>query len=294
MFMRFFIFLRDTVLPYMLLIIIVWGGLSGIAWMVATTYFWKTSQLTVLVDDTVTSAEIHISSRLVYHDFQFFGVSYPFHIIFPWNKSIVCSNKECIFSGLPRGDAEILFIGDNRTFEPEHIVIEPATQGTLNLRSVILVKEVIDRVWIGLIAQKTHTLPGDISPGSIFYENTLQGLFLFWNNGIVFFYDTSGKQSIMLPQNLMVQSIVRGVQEGTYYLTTAQNEIWLYDRYGREKTQKVLHSTIPNADLIWEDMQTRLKIGKNEQVLPGRVFWFVYNTKNYLFDGEKVFEIINT
>ena len=83
--------------------------MGGIAWLVAKTYFWDTSDLTVLVDDGVTSAEIHISSRLIYHDFQVFGMSYPFHIVFPWSKTVTCGNKECIFSGLPRGDAEIFF-----------------------------------------------------------------------------------------------------------------------------------------------------------------------------------------
>ena len=109
MFMRFLVFLRDTVLPYLLLITIVGGGIGGIAWLVAKTYFWDTSDLTVLVDDSVTSAEIHISSRVLYQDFRIFDVNYPLHIVFPWSKIVVCGNKECIFSGLPRGDAKMFF-----------------------------------------------------------------------------------------------------------------------------------------------------------------------------------------
>jgi hypothetical protein len=117
--------------------------LGGISWLIVTTYFWNTSQLTILVDEDISSAEIRISSRLVYRDFSIFGVNYPFHIVFPWNKTVACKN-ECIFSGLPRGAAEIFFMTDRGASGSENIVIEPNTQGKLNLRSVILVKEVID------------------------------------------------------------------------------------------------------------------------------------------------------
>ena len=106
---RFLIFLRDTVLPYLLLIGIIGGGVGGIVWLVATTYFWNTSSITVLVDESVKSAEIHVSSRIIYQDVQIFGVSYPFHIIFPWSKIVTCDHGECLLLGLPRGDAEIFF-----------------------------------------------------------------------------------------------------------------------------------------------------------------------------------------
>lgn len=96
MFLRFLIFLRDKVVPYLFFIAVIGGGLGGIAWLIATTYFWNTSQLTLLVDDDVTSAEIRISSRLVYRDFSIFGINYPFHIVFPWSNTVTCS-QECIF-----------------------------------------------------------------------------------------------------------------------------------------------------------------------------------------------------
>jgi len=107
--MRFLIFLRDKVFPYILFIAIIGGGLGGIAWLIATTYFWNTSQLTVLVADDVASAEIHISARVIYQDFQVFGVLYPFHMVFPWSTTIEC-HKECVFSSLPPGEAEITFV----------------------------------------------------------------------------------------------------------------------------------------------------------------------------------------
>ena len=173
--MRFLIFLRDRVLPYILLIAIVGGGLGGIAWLVAATYFWNTSELTVLVDEGVTSAEIHVSSRLVYRDFQIFSVLYPFHIVLPWSKTVVCSNKECIFPALPQGDAEIFFTTERGISGAEHVLIESNTQGKIDLQSVILTKEVTDTVGAGFIEQKIDTVP----TGDILYENPIQGLFLY-------------------------------------------------------------------------------------------------------------------
>lgn len=143
--MRFLLFLRDRVIPYILFIAIIGGGLGGIAWLIATTYFWDTSELTVLVDSEVTSAEIRVSSRLIYRDFQVFGVLYPWHIVFPWSTTVACSQKRCIFPALPRGDAEIFFLTEGGVSGSENVLIEPGTRGTIDLQSVILIQEITDR-----------------------------------------------------------------------------------------------------------------------------------------------------
>ena len=58
--------------------------------------------------------------------------------------------------------------------------------------------------------------------------------------------------------------MARGIQEGTYYLITDTNEIFLFDRYGRQKTEKVTHSILQDQDLTWElrngDVTTKLLV----------------------------------
>jgi hypothetical protein len=51
---------------------------------------------------------------------------------------------------------------------------------------------------------------------------------------------------------MKIRSAVRGIQDGAYYLITDADEVLLFDRYGRQKTEKVTHSLLQEKDLIWE------------------------------------------
>ncbi|MEI6711450.1 MAG: hypothetical protein WCK88_04570 [bacterium] len=67
-----------------------------------------------------------------------------------------------------------------------------------------------------------------------------------------------------MANNIKISSVARGIQEGTYYLITDTNEIFLFDRYGRQKTEKVTHSILQDQDLTWElrngDVTTKLLV----------------------------------
>lgn len=138
--MRFFIFLRDRVLPSLFLLIIVVGGLGSIGWILARTYFWQTSDIVFLTDDAA-SAEIDISARVIYYDIPLFQTTYPFHIVFPYHQAVTC-HQECRFIDVPAGDATILFRTANGEKFQEKVVILPDTTGTIDLRMPIRVRTV--------------------------------------------------------------------------------------------------------------------------------------------------------
>jgi hypothetical protein len=77
----------------------------------------------------------------------------------------------------------------------------------------------------------------------------------------------------------------------------AANEVLLYDRYGRKKTEKVSSSTAWEWRIDWENRDgsvvTQLHIWDAKRVFPGRLFWLNIEDKYYLFDGNKVFDILN-
>ncbi len=191
--MRFFIFLRDRVLPSLFLLIIVVGGLSGMGWLLARTYFWQTSDVTFLTDDAV-SAEINISAHIVYYDIPLFQTTYPFHIVLPYHQTVNC-NQECRFIDIPAGDATILFRTANGEQFQEKVSIMPDTIGTIDLRMPIRVRTV-SRDEIG----KSGVLSPDesVMKESIFYADTLQGLWLWYKNGNLFLYDAEARQNILL------------------------------------------------------------------------------------------------
>ena len=125
--MSFLLFLRDRVVPYLFLLFIIVGGVGSIGWIFANTYFWNTANVIFLVDEEIISAKIDIEARILYQDFTFFQTIYPFHIILPYSREIRC-NKECIFSDIPAGNAEVTFITQAGTQQNEKIVIRSDTQ----------------------------------------------------------------------------------------------------------------------------------------------------------------------
>jgi hypothetical protein len=42
------------------------------------------------------------------------------------------------------------------------------------------------------------------------------------------------------------------MREGEYYFLTDDNEVWVFDRYGRQKIDKITHFSLNGQDLIWE------------------------------------------
>lgn len=125
--MPFLLFLRDRVLPYLLLLCIIVGGIGGIGWLFTRTYFWNTSDMTLMVDEEIITAQISIKARIIYKDFKVFENMYPFHIVLPYNHTIPCF-KECTFSDIPAGNAEIVLYTQDGAQRREEILIMPDTQ----------------------------------------------------------------------------------------------------------------------------------------------------------------------
>ena len=200
--------------------------------------------------------------------------------------------KECIFVDIPAGDAKIIFVTQEGIRYTENALITPDTQGILDLRTPIHIQE-IEVPQNGVDMTKI-----DIPSDSIFYKNIPQGLWLLYDKGKIFVYDMVAQQSILLPQEQEIISIVRWTQLGEYYFITDNNDVWRFDRYGRQKTEKITHSSLADKDLVWEQREgiitTKITLPGKERVFPRRLFWFEIEKKQYIFDGEKTFEIINT
>jgi len=107
----------------------------------AQTYFWNTSQVTFIVDAEIVSVKMDIAARIIYQDFPLFQSTYPFHITIPYSREMSCS-KECIFTDIPAGDAQITFTTQSGTQFNEHATILPDTQGNIDMRMPIRVKEI--------------------------------------------------------------------------------------------------------------------------------------------------------
>lgn len=291
--MSFLFFLRDRVVPYLFLLLIVIGGLGSIGWIFANTYFWNTANVIFLVDEEIISAKIDIEARILYQDFTFFQTTYPFHIVLPYTREVTCS-KECIFSDIPAGDTEVTFITQAGAQQNEKIVIRGDTQWIIDIRMPIRVKEI---PLAEIPKNQSTSVPTDIVPQSIFYTNTVQGLLLFYDKGLLFLHDSWAQQNILLTTGFNIRSALRGVESGTYYLITDANEAVLFDRYGRKKTEKITHSLLKDKDLIWElrdgKVTTKLMLWGRERIFFGRLFWVESGEKYYLSDGEKILEIIN-
>lgn len=292
--MSFLLFLRDRVVPYFFLLCIVIGGVWGIGWLFAQTYFWNTSDVIFIVDNDITAVQIHIAARIIYKDFSFFQETYPFHIVLPYNKELLCSEK-CSFSDIPAGESEVLFFNENGLERSERMFILPDTQGSIDMRQAIRIKDVT----ISQTLEKTDSLiNAGINQASVIYRNDIQDLLLFYDKGFLFIYDGWLQQNILLPTHLKIRSVVRWMQDGVYYLTNEVNEVLIFDRYGRQKTEVVTHSAFWNDDIVWgiwdEGVISKLMISGQERKFPERIFWFIINQKSYLFDGNNVFEIINS
>ena len=289
--MRFLIFLRDRVLPYLFLLIIVVGGLGSIGWLLARTYFWQTSDVTFLTDGAV-SAEIDISARIIYYDIPLFEATYPFHIVLPYHQTVNC-NQECHFADIPAGDTTILFRTANGEQFQEKIVILPDTIGTIDLRMPIKVRTVSrDEIGKSIASSPDESVMKE----SIFYADTLQGLWLWYKNSNLFLYDAEVRQNILLANLWRIRMAVRGINEGEYYLINEKNEVLLFDRYGRKKTELVTQISFQDKQIIWEqrwdDITSKVIIDGQERVFFGRLFWAKFGEKIYLSNGDKVFDII--
>jgi len=291
--MPFLLFLRDRVLPYLLLLCIIVGGIGGIGWLLARTYFWNTSGVTFIVDEEIIAAQISIKARIIYKDFRVFGNVYSFHIVLPYNHTVSCI-KECAFSDIPAGNAEIVLYTKDGIQWREEVLITADTMWTIDLRLPIRLKEIVykevdNNIW--------SVIDSELDMESVFYRNTVQGLWLFYDKGIPFIYDIWSRQKILLENKTRVRSVVRWIEEGVYYLMTENNEVMVFDRYGRRETVIIDHSSLDGQDIVWEIREgmitSKLVIQGEERVFPGRLFWLIDEEKSYLFDGEKVFEIIN-
>lgn len=289
--MKFFVFLREKVLSYILLLCIIVTIIWSIVGLLASTYLWKTSELTLLVDEEV-SAKIDISARIIYKDFSFFGIEYPFHIVFPFSRDIACA-KECRFLDIPAGRATVVLTNKTGVQTRETFVVAPDTAWEIDLRESIRIVAVgLDDLEVEKWILVSAWIP-DIGRA---YSNNIQGLFLIYQNGTLFLYDTSFQQKILLPQAYQFLSVFRGVGVGEYYLVTNWDEVVFFDRYGQKKTEIVTRSTIKNMEIRWvksgDDTMTYLTIGDKERSLFGYVFWYILGEKVYLFDKWKIFDII--
>jgi hypothetical protein len=181
MLMSFLIFLRDRVMPFFLLLTIVIGGIGGIGWLLANTYFWNTSDVRVEVDSEIIGAKITINARILYKDFNFFQGVYPLHITFPMSRDMSCV-KECIFTDIPAGDAEIIFYTDSGVQQYEKILILPDTTGSIDRRLLIRTRKIT-------LPNTFNQDVGDTDRASVFFQNTSQNISLFYDKGILFLYD---------------------------------------------------------------------------------------------------------
>ncbi len=46
--------------------------------------------------------------------------------------------------------------------------------------------------------------------------------------------------------------VIRGIHEGEYYLVNEKNEVFLFDRYGRKKTEAITEVALEDKQIIWE------------------------------------------
>jgi hypothetical protein len=87
------------------------------------------------------------------------------------------------------------------------------------------------------------------------------------------------------------------MEDGIYFLITETDTVFVFDRYGRQKTAEITHSILGERDIVWEYrdgvITSKLMTQGKERVFPGRLFWFPYQENTYLFDGKNIFEIIN-
>lgn len=246
-----------------------------------------------MVDEEIITAQISIKARIIYKDFKVFENMYPFHIVLPYNHTIPCF-KECTFSDIPAGNAEIVLYTQDGAQRREEILIMPDTQWSIDLRLPIRTREItLQGTDVNISTEKD----AGIDAGSIFYRNTAQGLWLFYDKGLLFLYDAWSRQKILLENEIRARSVVRWVEEGSYYLITENNEVVIFDRYGRQKTTIIDRSSLGGRDIEWElrdgIITSTLIISGRERVFPGRLFWLIEDENTYLFNGEKVFEIIN-
>lgn len=82
---------------------------------------------------------------------------------------------------------------------------------------------------------------------------------------------------------------IRGLNEGEYYLVSEKNEVFLFNRYGRKKTEAITEVSLENKHIIWEqhgdDITSKVVIDGQERVFFGRLFWAKFGQNTYLFDG---------
>jgi len=141
--------------------------------------------VTFIVDNDITAVQIHIAARIIYKDFSFFQETYPFHIVLPYNKELLCSEK-CSFSDIPAGESEVLFFNENGLERSERMFILPDTQGSIDMRQAIRIKDVT----ISQTLEKTDSLiNAGINQASVIYRNDIQDLLLFYDKGFLFIYD---------------------------------------------------------------------------------------------------------
>lgn len=101
-------FLRDKLLSFVLPVCVVSAILGGALWIIATTYFWDTSTITItLPTDEPTKVVLTVQARLVYHDFVFLGFPYALHLTLPWSSTSTCE-KTCTITHVPSGDGSLL------------------------------------------------------------------------------------------------------------------------------------------------------------------------------------------
>lgn len=197
----FLLFLRDRALPSLFLLTIIIGGIGGIGWLFANTYFWNTSDMTVVVDTEVVAAQIDIEARIIYKDFTLFGDIYPFHIVLPARHEVSC-DKECVFRDIPAGDAEIVLYTASGAEQRERILIMPDTKGSMDMRLPIRTQKVT-------LENTLNREIVDIDLASVFFQNTVQGLALLYVKGVLFLYDASAGQRILIGNDLKVRTVVR-------------------------------------------------------------------------------------
>ena len=173
-----------------------------------------------------------MQARLLYFDADLFGFYYPVHFTIPFSRTQECL-RECLLDRLPAGDAVITFLGTN--IEKKAIFIESDTQGTLDIRPAFEIQNVTDTKIIDGLRAPTMTAE-ESATMSIEKIHSLLGLAFIRRNRDIFLYDTTTRQIITPPVTKIPLHFARGDKDGVFLFWTNEGVIF-WDRYGRTGMQ---------------------------------------------------------
>lgn len=105
--------IREKAFRFLLPIVIIVVVLGTLIWSFGKAYLWDVSRVTVLVPEGEYQMRLQIQARIIYFDIDLFGYYYPFHIILPFSREIIC-DTQCVFDRIPYGDAVLTVFSGTR------------------------------------------------------------------------------------------------------------------------------------------------------------------------------------